>query len=454
MIPIQEYVQRRQRLLDTIGDNDILLVSAAQEVTRSNDTEYTFRQDSHFFYLTGFNEPDAWLVLLKEQGEAESILFCRDKDPTAEIWHGRRLGADAAPEALAVDTSYPLSELADALVQLLDGKQVMHFAMGHLAHADELVLVAMNKLRSAPKQSKVAPVSITDTRSRLHEMRLFKSPAEVAVMQASADISVRAHQRAMLYSATHVDNAFEYQLAAEIHHEFAMAGAHSPAYNTIVGSGDNACILHYTENSDRLTKGDLVLIDAGAELYGYAADITRTFPVSGRFSEPQAKLYQLVLDAQLAALEAIKPGNTLVQATDISVKVITQGLIDLGILSGELAQNIQDKTYREFFMHGLGHWLGLDVHDVGDYKIKTADATVDRPLAAGMVLTVEPGIYIAPDAKVDACWRGIGIRIEDNVLITATGHEILTIKAPKTIADIEALMSPNKPSSTGNSENA
>jgi Xaa-Pro aminopeptidase len=270
-------------------------------------------------------------------------------------------------------------------------------------------------------------------REILHEMRLFKSANEAEIMRQAGKISSQAHCRAMQFCAP---GKYEYQLEAELHHEFAMQGARYPAYGTIVGSGDNGCILHYTENQSQLVDGDLVLIDAGGELHGYAADITRTFPVSGRFSEPQSQLYNLVLAAQLKAFTLLKPGNTLKQATDLAIEVITEGLIELGLLSGSLEANIEALSYREFFMHGLSHWLGLDVHDVGHYKV---DGT-DRPLKAGMVITVEPGIYVSPTAQVDKKWCGIGIRIEDNLLITEQGHEVLTSAVPKTIADIELLM--------------
>lgn len=292
----------------------------------------------------------------------------------------------------------------------------------------------MQALRDAPKQSKHAPSSLIDVRIILDEMRLIKSAREIDLMRKAAAVATQAHIRAMQFVEAGKN---EYHLEAEIHHEFAMQGAKYPAYSTIVGAGDNACILHYTENNQGLKSGDLVLIDAGCEWQGYASDITRTFPVSGAFSNEQKQLYELVLNAQLAAFNVIKPDNTIKQASDVVIAVITQGLIDLGILKGKLTDNIERQTYRQFYMHGLSHWLGLDVHDVGNYKIDGQD----RPLKTGMVLTVEPGIYIAPDADVDSKWCGIGIRIEDNLLITQSGHENLTLAAPKTISDIEALMS-------------
>lgn len=440
-MPNKEFLSRRKQLLQSMQDNSICLIPAADLVTRSRDTEFAFRQDSYFQYLCGFPEPQAWLVLSNntslskntDSSEGLAVLFCLDKDPLAEIWQGRRYGPKQAKKEFAVDCAFALDELDEKLLDLIDGHQHLYFAQGHNVDADEQVLSLLQSLREAPKQSKLAPNSIVDVRTILDEMRLIKSAAEVDIMRQAAAISCDAHKRAMQFSKTGIN---EYHLEAEIHHEFAMRGAKHPAYGTIVGGGDNACILHYTENNQALHTGDLILIDAGCELQGYAADITRTFPVSGQFSQPQKQLYQLVLDAQLAAFEYIKPNNTIKQATDVAVKVITQGLIDLGILQGELADNIEQQTYRQFFMHGLGHWLGLDVHDVGIYKIDGQD----RPLKAGMVLTIEPGIYIAPDAKVEDKFKGIGIRIEDNLLVTQTGYENLTQAAPKTITDIQQLM--------------
>ncbi|MFT4937385.1 MAG: Xaa-Pro aminopeptidase [Paraglaciecola sp.] len=438
MIELSEFSSRRKKLLAAMQANSICVVPAAHLVTRSRDTEYPFRQDSYFHYLSGFPEPEAWLVLSNKRAQQPeskglSILFCLDKDPSAEIWHGRRCGPEIAKDKFGLDMTFSLDDLDEKLTELVDGHQNLYFAQGHSADADAQVFSILEELRGAPKQSKTAPGNIVDVRPILDEMRLYKSPAEAALMRVAATISCAAHIRAMQFSQA---GKFEYQLQAEIQHEFALQGAKDPAYGSIVGSGHNACILHYTENSDELKNGDLVLIDAGCELQGYAADITRTFPVSGRFSTAQKQLYQLVLDSQLAAFELIKPGSNIKLASDRAIEVITEGLIELGILQGDLADNITQQKYREFFMHGLSHWLGLDVHDVGNYKIDGRE----RPFEAGMVLTVEPGIYIAPDAQVDKRWRGIGIRIEDDLLITETGHENLTEAAPKHLDDIEKLM--------------
>ena len=430
-----EFSTRQKLLLEKMQPNSICLVPASDLVTRSRDTEYPFRQDSYFQYLCGFPEPEAWLVLSNHQEYSNSmcVLFCLDKDPTMEIWHGRRFGPQQAKQQYAVNMAFALDDLDERLLDLIDGHQHLYFAQGHSHDADDLVLSLLQALRDAPKQSQNAPSSLIDVRTILDEMRLIKSAAEIDTMRQAAAVATQAHIRAMQFVEAGKN---EYHLEAEIHHEFAMQGAKYPAYGTIVGAGDNACILHYTENNQGLKDGDLVLIDAGCEWQGYASDITRTFPVSGQFSIQQKQLYQLVLDAQLAAFEVIKPNNTIKQASDVAIAVITQGLIDLNILKGELADNIEQQTYRKFYMHGLSHWLGLDVHDVGNYKIDGQD----RPLTPGMVLTVEPGIYIAPDADVDSKWRGIGIRIEDNLLITQSGHENLTLAAPKTISDIETLI--------------
>lgn len=430
-----EFKNRQKCLLNKMQPNSICLVPAASLVTRSRDTEYTFRQDSYFHYLCGFAEPQAWLVLSNhhQYPVGLSVLFCLDKDPQLEVWHGRRVGPKQAKKQYGLNLAFGLDEIDEKLLELIDGHQHLYFAQGHNLDADALIFELLQGLRDAPKQSKQAPSSLIDVRTLLDEMRLLKSDAEIDLMRQAAAISTQAHIRAMQFAKPDKN---EYHLEAEIHHEFATNGAKSPAYGTIVGGGDNACILHYTENNQPLNAGDLVLIDAGCELQGYAADITRTFPVSGQFSAEQKVLYQLVLDAQLQAIALLRPGNTIQQASDEAIKVITQGLIDLKILTGSLEENIAQQSYRQFYMHGLSHWLGLDVHDVGHYKIDGQD----RPLQAGMVLTVEPGIYVAPNAAVAKKWRGIGIRIEDNLLITADGHENLTSAAPKTISEIETLM--------------
>lgn len=409
-------------------------------MTRSRDTEYTFRQDSDFWYLTGFHEPDAWLILSNsEDYEHEyTLLACQPKDEQAEVWQGRRVGPEHALDKYQADDTCSIVEIEWALAEMLNGHKNLYFAVGHNEAAEALVFEVLSQLRAAPKQSKIAPRNIVDIRPHLHEMRLFKTPDELVIMRQAGEVSARAHCRAM--RAVHTAK-YEYQLEADILHEFAYAGAREAAYSTIVGAGENACILHYTENSDALIAGDLVLIDAGAELHGYAADITRTFPVNGVFSRPQAQLYQLVLDAQLAALSVLKPEATISDAMHACVHVLVAGLVELEILNGSVEKLIEDKAYQPFFMHGLGHWLGLDVHDVGDYK----RGVQDRPLKPGMVMTVEPGLYFAPSSDVPEQYRGIGIRIEDNIVIVENGHQVLTEGVPKTITEIETLIQQAKP---------
>ncbi len=438
MISAQEFIARQDRLLAQCKPNSVCIVPAASMVTRSRDTEYTFRQDSDFWYLTGFEEPNAWLILSNHPryGESYRAMVVQEKDKSAEIWHGKRLGAEAALARFSLDEAFELQELEEALLASIQGQDNVYFSLGHNKSHDRLFTEALNTLRDAPKES-LAPRAVHDLQPMLHEMRLFKSACEVAVMKAAGEISARAHKRAMQFAAP---GCYEYQLEAEIHHEFAMAGARSPAYNTIVGSGENACILHYTQNNAQVNDGDLILIDAGAEYQGYAADITRTFPANGKFTHAQREIYSVVLKAQKSVLDMLAPGVTLSEAMLHSVEIITQGLVDLGVLEGSVAENLENETWREFYMHGLGHFLGLDVHDVGNYKIDGED----RPLKPGMVITVEPGVYIGHDSDAPEKYKGIGVRIEDDVVITATGVDILTADVPKDIDAIEALMAESK----------
>jgi Xaa-Pro aminopeptidase len=435
----QQCPLRRRTLLDEMLPNSVCIIPAAQLVTRSNDTEYPFRQDSDFHYLSAFPEPDAVMVLSNSAQYCDqpdhhyAALFCLPKDPLAEIWQGRRIGPEMAQQDYGFDQCHVIDDLAVGLVSYLDGHDNLYFARGHNEQIDHQIDEALQVLRNAPKQSKLAPTNQIDVREILHEMRLHKTDDELMLMSKAAEISAQAHKDAMLLCKAGLN---EYHLEAQIHHSFAMQGAKHPAYETIVGSGDNACILHYTQNNCELREGDLVLIDAGAEVHGYAADITRTFPVNGRFSPAQAQLYELVLSAQKQALEHFKPGGNFKVANDTAIEVLTQGLIQLGLLQGDVTDNIEQQNHRQFFMHGLGHWLGLDVHDVGKYKLNGKD----RVFEPGMVMTIEPGLYIAPDADVDPKWCGIGIRIEDNVVITEQGHHVLTENVPSTIQQIESLM--------------
>ncbi|CAI1040121.1 Xaa-Pro aminopeptidase [Serratia proteamaculans] len=430
----QEFNSRRQALLAKMAPASAAIIFSAPEATRSADTEYPYRQNSDFWYLTGFNEPEAVLILVKsDETHNHSVLFNRVRDLAAETWFGRRLGQDAAPAKLSVDRALPFNEINDQLPLLLNGLDVVYHAQGQYAYADQILFDALDKLRKGFRQNLQAPATLTDWRPWLHEMRLFKSSEEMVIMRRAGEISALAHTRAMEKCRP---GMFEYQLEAEIHHEFTRLGARSPSYNTIVGGGDNACILHYTENESELRDGDLVLIDAGCEFKGYAGDITRTFPVNGKFSRPQRAVYDIVLASLTRALEMFKPGISIRVVNDEVVRIMITGMVELGILKGEVEQLIAEQAHRPFYMHGLGHWLGLDVHDVGHYG--TPDR--DRTLEPGMVLTVEPGLYIAPDADVPEQYRGMGIRIEDDILITATGIENLTASVVKDADAIEALM--------------
>ncbi|MBE5253596.1 Xaa-Pro aminopeptidase [Mixta mediterraneensis] len=434
MISLETFQQRRQALLAKMAPGSAALIFAAPEVTRSHDTEYPFRQNSDFWYFTGFNEPQALLVLIKsDETHNHSVLFNRVRDLTAEVWFGRRLGQDAAPAKLAVDRALPWDDIGEQLHLLLNGLDVVYHAQGEYAETDTLVFSALDKLRRGFRQNLSAPATITDWRPWVHEMRLFKSPEEVEILRRAGKISALAHRRAMECCRP---GMFEYQLEGEIHHEFTRHGARFPSYNTIVGSGENGCILHYTENESELRDGDLVLIDAGCEFHGYAGDITRTFPVNGKFSEPQRAIYDIVLASLYKSLSMFRPGISIREVNDEVVRIMVTGLVELGVLQGEVDVLIAEDAHRQFYMHGLGHWLGLDVHDVGHYGTPGRD----RILEPGMVLTVEPGLYIAPDADVPAEYRGIGIRIEDDIVITETGNENLTDSVVKDAEAIEALM--------------
>ncbi|MCV9880165.1 Xaa-Pro aminopeptidase [Brenneria izbisi] len=430
----QEFLRRRQTLLEKMAPASAAIMFAAPETARNADSDYPYRQNSDFWYFTGFNEPEAVLLLVKsDEKHHHSVLFNRVRDLTAEIWFGRRLGQQAAPAKLGVDRALPFNEIGDQLHLLLNGLDVIYHAQGQYDYADKLLFSALETLRNGARKGFIAPPTVTDWRPWVHEMRLFKSQAEIDVMRRAGEITALAHMRAM---QTCRPGMFEYQLEGEIHHEFTRHGARYPSYNTIVGSGDNACILHYTENESQMRDGDLVLIDAGCEYRGYAGDITRTFPVNGKFTAPQRAIYDIVLRSQRKALEIFAPGISIRDVTDEVVRIMVSGLVQLGILKGEVDALITEQAHRQFFMHGLSHWLGLDVHDVGDY----GSTDRGRPLEPGMVLTVEPGLYIAPDANVPQQYRGIGIRIEDDILITATGNENLTSGVVKDADEIEALM--------------
>jgi Xaa-Pro aminopeptidase len=429
-----EFKKRRKQLMQRVGENNIALIGSASTRTRNRDVDYPFRQDSDFYYLTGFNEPDALAVFIPGREQGEYILFCREFDEKKALWEGAHAGLEGATAHFEADDSFPIDDLDEILPGMLENKNKVFYPMGKNSDLDHSLLDWINHLRSQSRTGVVAPGELVSLEHILHEMRLFKSPAELKLMRRAADISANAHIKAM---QTCKPGLFEYQIEAEIIHHFIQNGLRAVAYPSIVAGGKNACTLHYTDNADKLKNGDLLLIDAGAECDHYAADITRTFPVSGCFSEAQKQLYQLVLDAQTAAIEQIRPGQSWHAAHDAAVEVLTKGLVALGLLKGKVKKLIKDEKYKQFYMHRTGHWLGMDVHDVGDYKVDQEW----RVLEPGMVLTVEPGLYIPADCKtVDEKWRGIGIRIEDDVLVTGQGHEILTGGVPKTIADIEALM--------------
>ena len=432
-LPTTEYQQRRQQLMEQLPDNSVVMVFAAAVSVRNGDVEHAYRQDSYFYYLTGFVEPESVLLLRRLDNTVDSLLLCREKNPLQETWHGRRLGVEAAPEALQLNAAKPISELESVLDSWLDGADYVYSAQ--VREDVSLHLQAsISRLRRRVRQGAQVPAFYGDIDSVLDEMRLIKSAAEVALMERAADISARAHQRLM---ETTVPGVMEYQLAAHFSHACSMEGSRRLAYGSIVAGGANACILHYEDNNQALQDGDLVLIDAGCELDYYASDITRTFPVNGRFSEPQKAIYNLVLEALEAAIAEVKEGvpvNTLQMA---AVKVITTGLVEFGILQGNVEQLIADEAYKPFYLHSIGHWLGMDVHDVGKYKLQ-GDW---RALQAGMVTTIEPGIYIPMDTPdIDPQWLGIGVRIEDDILVTKTGHKNLTRQVPVTVAEIESLM--------------
>ena len=434
MISKKEYADRRKDLMSMMADNSIAVIAAAPEKVRSKDTLYPYKQSTNFSYLSGFSEPCAVMLLIPNRQQGECVLFCRDKDPLRETWDGLRLGPIEAKQALAFDDAFPIDDIDDILPGLLEGKSHIYYSAGKDKAFDKQLIQWVDEV-TLDKESDSEPCcEQVDLDHLLAELRLIKSAAEIKLMRKAADISAEAHCRAMRFCQP---GQYEYQLQAEIEHQFMMSGATGPAYTSIVGGGKNACILHYIENQSALKSGDLVLIDAGCEYQNYAADITRTFPINGKFSTAQAAIYDIVLAAQAAAINCISPGVTYDQANKATIEVITQGLVDLGILKGDVDQLITEGAYREFYMHSVSHWLGMDVHDVGDYKINNQW----RVYEAGMLLTIEPGIYIAADNQnVDKKWRGIAVRIEDDILVTKAGREVLTDGVPKQRDQIESLM--------------
>lgn len=433
-ISASEFQQRRQTLLSQIESDAIVVISAATICERNEGVEYPFRQESNFYYLTGFVEPEALLVLLPNRVEGQFVLFCRDRDPAMEVWTGLRAGQEGVIKNYGVDQAFSISEIDDIMPSLLDGRSTVYSLLATQYELQQQIADWVAVVRGRVRQDAKPPYIFKALEPIIHEMRLYKSSAELAIMQYAMEVSAKAHIRAMQECKA---GLYEYSLDAALEYEFRKGGARLVAYNSIVASGANACILHYQENNAVLKTGDLVMIDAGCEIACYASDISRTFPVSGKFTEEQQAIYEIVLAANLAAIAEVKPGNLYQAPHNVAVRIITQGLIELGILHGDVETLIANKAFAAFYMHSTGHWLGLDVHDVGAYRVNGES----RPFAEGMVLTIEPGIYIAADnMNVAEKWRGIGIRIEDNVLVTATGHRVMTANTPKVIADIERIM--------------
>ncbi|MCK6411768.1 MAG: aminopeptidase P N-terminal domain-containing protein [Azonexus sp.] len=424
---------RRKRLLQTIGDG-VAIISTAPEVVRNRDAHFPYRFDSYFWYLSGFPEPEAVVVLVGAQGKqkAKSILFCREKHEEREIWDGYRYGPKAAKAAFGFDAAYSIEDFDRKLPELLVDRDSLWHSVGHDAAWDARIAQALNAVRAQTRAGKRAPRAIHDLRAELDAMRLVKDAAELDLMQRAADIASAGHARAM--RACRPELA-EYELEAELTYEFRKRGADAHAYTPIVAGGANACVLHYVDNNKLLNDHSLVLIDAGCEVQGYAADITRTFPVNGRFSPAQKAVYEIVLAAQQAAFAATAPGRHFMEAHDAAVRVLTQGLVDLKLLTGDVDGLIEKGDFRRFYMHRTGHWLGLDVHDAGEYKVGD-EWTVLHP---GMTLTVEPGLYIRPGADIPPEFAGIGIRIEDDVRVSESGCQVYTT-APKTVAEIEEVM--------------
>ncbi|MCF8838194.1 aminopeptidase P N-terminal domain-containing protein [Xanthomonas campestris pv. campestris] len=428
-----EYARRRKQLMQMAGEQAILILPAAPERVRSHDTHYPYRQDSDFWYLSGFPEPEAVLVLVPGRKHGETILFCRERDAEREAWDGPRAGQQGAVAQYGMDDAYPIDDVDEILPGLLEGRSRVYYHFGRDVDFDLKLIGWLKRVREQVRHGAQPPHEFLELGHLLHEQRLFKSRDEIALMQQAADISVRAHRAAMQLARPGVH---EYQLQAEIEREFRAADAW-PAYGSIVGTGSNACVLHYRANNARSRDGELVLVDAGAEYRGYAADITRTFPVNGRFSAAQRALHDLVGAAQAAALAQAQPGIAYEAGHLAAVQTLTEGLLRLGLLKGTLERNLAEGHYKRFYRHKTGHWLGLDVHDVGEYRL----AGESRLLEPGMVFTIEPGLYVsADDTSVDAKWRGIGIRTEDNVLITADGHRVLTDALARSADEIQGAM--------------
>ena len=431
----QHHRDRRSHLIEAMrahSKGGIAAIPTAPEAIRNADTHYPYRPDSHFYYLSGFQEPEAVVVLVagSDTGDSRQVLFCRDKNAEREVWDGFRYGPDAAREVFAFDEAHSITELPAKLADWTADRPAVYSPVGLYSAWDHLVTATLNEVRHRVRTGIAAPEQIIDVRSLVAAMRLVKDEQELKLLRCAAEISSGAHRRAM---ARAQPGWYEYQVEAELAHEFLRYGAHSPAYPSIVASGPNACVLHYRDNDRELQPNDLLLIDAGCEYHGYASDITRTFPVSGKFSGPQKAIYELVLAAQLACIDAVRPGKPFHDYHQVAERVLAQGFIDLKLCEGSLDAVLESGAYKQFYMHRAGHWLGLDVHDVGLYRVDGAS----RKLEPGMVLTVEPGCYIRPADKVPEEFWDIGVRIEDDVLVTETGSENLTTSTPKSLSEVE-----------------
>lgn len=428
---------RRPRLAEFIKrmePDSVAIIPSARETVRSNDTHHRFRQDSDFYYLTGFDEPESIAVIRPGHKEHPYALFVPPRDPEKETWEGRRAGVEGAVAEYNADAAFPISEFAEKLGALIDGAPNLYYRLGVHRELDDQIIKQITRMRAGARRGVQPPEAIIDHALILHEMRLIKTEEELRLMQRAVEITVEAHREAMGQTRPGI---YEYELEALIDHTFRRNGAAAPAYNSIIGGGANATVLHYSRNDQVLGDGDLVLVDAGAEYQGYAADITRTFPVNGRFTSAQRDIYNLVLDAEVACIEMVKPGIRVTELYQRSVEILTEGMVRLGLLTGDPAKLIEEGKHTQFYMHRLGHFIGMDVHDVGRYFIRGES----RQLEAGMVKTIEPGLYIQPNAEgVPDKYRGIGVRIEDDVLVTADGCRVLTSEAPKQIEEIEELV--------------
>lgn len=428
----RERARRRKNLMRAIGKGSIAIIPSAPEKTRSRDTTYRYRQDSDFYYLTGFEEPESVAVLISGRRAAEYIVFCRERDELMETWNGRRLGVDQAPQVLDADDAFPIDDIDDILPGLLEGRERVFYSMGRETLFDNRVIGWINQLKAKSGSGTTVPTEFVSLDFHLHDMRLYKSRAELGLLRKAAKISAAGHLAAMKSCAP---GQMEYELESELISTYRREGAEH-SFLPIVGGGENGCILHYTENNTELNDGDLVLVDSGAEWNCYAGDITRTYPVNGQFSDAQREVYEIVLEANLAAIDKAVVGNHWNDPHVAAVRVITRGLMNLGILKGDLKTLIKNEEYRRYFMHRTGHWLGLDVHDVGDYKVDDKW----RLLEPGMALTIEPGIYLPASSGVLKRYRSIGIRVEDDILITENGPEVITSGVPKSVDEIEATM--------------